>query len=206
MKPIKLLGPVIASTLLLLGACSTITLVEARKKTDIGGAFSVESPVAWNRVSNRDLEMWTVDAFNLQRIVFTKGVSVGDPVFPVKGSARKPVDQAKLPKFNKDMTPIELVEAFETSMIQNGAKKMEVTRIQPTKVGGGDGFNFVFEFITEDGLEMQGKGLGTVRNERLYLAAYLGARMYFYGKHEKDVDAIFQSIEFGPEGKGFSIF
>lgn len=196
---------IVAAVFALVSACTSISLVEPEKRVEIGNAFSVASPITWNKFSDFDLEYWTVDAPSLQHIVYVKGVKPGDAVFPVRPTRDNPVDTGKLPKFRKDMTAIEVVEAFETCMIRDGAEKMEISEIRPEKVGLQDGFRFEFTYETKNGLEMQGFGLGVIRNEELYLALYRGTRMYFFSKHREDAEAVFRSIEFPPEQKGFSL-
>lgn len=176
---------------LLLAGCERYTLV-APGTVEVGSDLVVASPIQWNRERDGSTEMWTVNGPALEELRFVKGLEDGDRLF-------SGTDAKKLPAFSPKMTPVEVQEFFEQSFQRAGVPTLSVTGLRPAKFGDGDGFRFEFTYALEDGLEREGFAVGAVRAEKLYLIVYSGTKLYFYGKHKADAEAIVASARLRTE-------
>ncbi len=170
----------------LIAACAQYTLVKP-ERVSIGGAYTVESQIFWSKVTKGKTEIWTVDGPLLQELRFVKGLEEGGKLFRGK-------DRDKMPPFNSKMTAIEIKEFFEASLAFVNVPQVKTANLRPENFGNVPGFRFEFTFATQDGLEKQGFVVGAVKDEKLYLIVYNGARLHYYGKHKEDVERLIHSI------------
>ena len=171
----------------LLNACAQITLVEP-KRQKIGGAFSVEPQIAWNRIPADKIEVWTVDGVGLQAVRFFKGIKDQETLF-------KSEEDAKLPVFRADMTPSDVMELVVDTLSRSGASQVEARGLRPADLGDAPGFRFEFAFLDADGLEGDGLASGAVIDNRLFMILYTGSRIHYFPKHKDHVDKLLQSVE-----------
>lgn len=173
-----------------LAACQSYTLVSA-DRVDIGGAFSVDPQVDWNKTKTLGIEMWTVDGPRLQKLHFAAGIGDGEPLYDLPG---KDQDET-MPAFRTSLSLSELVEFVTTSMTRAGAGQVEPLNIRPTSVAGVDGVRFELSFLSLEGLEQDGIVLAWVMDEELSVIIYSGARRHYFPKYVDDVERMIQSIE-----------
>lgn len=168
------------------GCVAGFTLIEPRR-TAIGDLYTVEPQIAWSSIKRGKVELWTVDGPALEAIRFVSALSDGDPLF--EGG-----DKEKKPQFKKGMTATEIVEFIVDSVAPQGAEKVEARGLRPEKFGNAQGFRFEIQFVTTQGLEVQGLVVGAVVKEKLHLVMYSGARAHYYQKHKDHVERIIESI------------
>ena len=104
-------------------------------------------------------------------------------------------DEEKLPKFKAGMTPLELRELFEASLMAADAQSVKVTQLKPSNFGKLSGFSFEYNYKTKKVLEMKGIGLGVVHKYVFYALSYFGPKLYYFDKHKDEVETIFNSIK-----------
>jgi len=172
--------------LLLLYGCATYSLVEA-KRTTIGDLYTVDPQISWSSVSQGKIELWTVDGPSLQAIRFVKGLEDGEYLFKGK-------EEEKAPKFNRRMSPSEIVEFVVDNLTAVGAQDVKAANLRPEKFGNHQGFRFQLTFASKEGLEEEGFVVGAVVKERLLLIMYTGVKAHYYPKHKEHVERIVQSI------------
>ena len=170
----------------LIAACVQYSLLKP-EKVAIGDVYTVDSQIAWNRMTEGKTEIWTVDGPLLQELRFIKGIEDGDALF--RGGAGK-----KLPPFKSKMTAIEIKELFETSLVQFGVARLKTLNLRPESFGKVAGFRFEFTYVLKNGLEKQGFALGAVIAELLHMIIYTGTRLHYYPKHKDDVERLVRSI------------
>ncbi len=171
---------------LLVTACAEYSLVKPVKVL-IGGAYSVDAQIAWNKKTEGKTEIWTVDGPLLQELRFIKGIEDGDALF--RAGAGK-----KLPPFKSKMTAIEIKELFEASLVHFGVARLKTLNLRPMSFGKVAGFRFQFTYVLNTGLEKQGFALGAVIAEKLHMIIYTGTRLHYYPKHKDDVERLARSI------------
>ena len=176
-------------------------LVEPTKR-DMGGSYTVEPQIAWNRSTQGKLEIWTVDGPLLSAIHFFNGIDDGMFLFQFYGPAS---DKEKLPRFNKNMTASEVQEFVVDSMMAPYSRRLigpnmigtgvQAMHLKPWKFGSHPGFRFDIAFLSEEGLEYEGFAVGTIRDNKLFLICYSGTREYYYPKYRETAEQIIASIE-----------
>ena len=178
---------------LVLAACSQFTLIEPGR-IEVGGVYTVQPGIAWNRSKAGKRHLWTVDGPLLQDLFFINGLEQGDPLFRGGALARMAGKKKKKPVFSSDMTAIEIKEFIEASFVLNSYAALKTTRLRPIKFGTAPGFRFEFTYALKEGLEKRGFAVGMVRRKRLHLILYRGTRLYYFGKYEAEVERIIRSI------------
>ncbi|MEE8187602.1 MAG: hypothetical protein V3T80_00195 [Kiloniellales bacterium] len=181
----------IAVLLLALSACAQYSLVEA-KKQEIGGAYTVEAQIAWNKSSEGKLEIWTVDGPSLNAVRFFKGLGDGDALFKIP---RKTKEEAKLPTYRSGMTPNDVMDLVADSVARIGANDVQTRNLRPIDFGGNPGFRFEVTFYSSDGLELDGLVAGAIVEEKLHMIMYTGARLHYFPKYKEDVERLIGSVE-----------
>jgi hypothetical protein len=196
---IKNRGIILLAIVFLLSACAHYTLVEPAKR-DMGGGYSVEPQIAWNRSVQGKVEIWTIDGPALEAIHFFNGIDDGQTLFPAYGKQKE-----KLPKFKKDMTANEVLEFIVDSIMAPGIQSpvgpnmkgtgAQTIHLRPFKFGTHPGYRFELSFLSQEGLEYEGFVVGTIKDDKLYLICYTGTRQYYYPKYKESVEQIIASID-----------
>ncbi len=181
----------IAVLLVTLAGCAQYSLVEA-KTQNIGGAYTVEAQIDWNKHAEGKVETWTADGPGLEALRFFKGLDDGDALFirPV-GTAK----EIRFPAYRAGMTASEVMEFVVESLGRAGAANLEARGLQPAQFGAVPGFRFELTFATAQGLEMSGLAAGAVIEDKLHLILYTGARIHYFPKYREDVERLLGSIE-----------
>ena len=197
---IKNRGIILPAIVFLLSACAHYTLVEPAKR-DMGGGYSVEPQIVWNRSAQGKIEIWTIDGPALAAVHFFNGIGDGQNLFPFYGKSTR---KAKLPKFNKNMTASEVQEFIVDSMLAPYRRSLvgpnmigtgvQTFHLRPYKFGSHPGFRFELSFLSEEGLEYEGFVVGAIKADKLYLICYSGTREYYYPKYKETAEQIIASI------------
>ncbi len=181
----------IAVLLIALAACAQYSLVKATAQK-IGGAYTVEAQIDWNKHAEGKLEWWTVDGPGLEVLRFFKGLDDGDALFTRPAGMAKGI---KFPTYRAGMTASEVMEFVVESLGRAGAADLEARGLQPAQFGSVPGFRFELTFATGSGLEMRGLAAGAVIEDALHLILYTGTRVHYFPKYRDDVERLLGSIE-----------
>jgi hypothetical protein len=187
-------------SLLLLSACVTpYALVEPRRQT-VQEQFTVEPGSGWNRVGRPgfegQVELWTRDGTALNTLLFVPGIGDDQPLF---ARARGPAAPAgeKPPVYRRSMTALEIDELFRASVaLSFDTAIVATTHLRPATLGGVDGFRFETRMLGQDEVERHGVAIGAVRDGKLYLLWFQGARLHYYERFLPEVERLFASVRF----------
>lgn len=169
--------------------CAQYTLVENGKKIQVGDAFMLDTSINWSKHEAGDVETWTVDGPQLQRLVFFKGIPEGKPLVTVhegKGESA--------PVFHASMNSIEMMELVIATLARTGAHDVKVSDLRPHKLGVLEGFRFEFRYVTQQGLKYEGFVAGAQKNQKLFALMYIGTTLYHYEKHHQEVEKMLASL------------
>lgn len=187
----------------LVAGCTQYALVPPQQRVLVKDAFSVEPDMAWNRINEQGAfgpsrtETWTADGQMLNALTFFAGVEDGNPLFRQTAEQEK---RDKLPVFRSNMNStdiMELVEATYAKVVQTTLTKTR--ELRPAKFADADGFRFEMSLVGQDEIDREATATGTVRNGRLYLIFYQGARLHHYGLRQAQAERIIQTAKI--EGK-----
>jgi hypothetical protein len=177
------------SALLILSSCAAYTLVPPQAIAVSKAGMTVTPGTAWNKMPmtmglNAVAEVWTQDGPALNQLTFWAGLKQGDSLIKVpSGTGKKP------PLFKSAMLPQEVVEFVEKSYrVQTSSPMFAVTNLRPASFSGQQGFQFDFDFITQDEVRRKGRAAGAVKNGLLYLMVYEGAAVYYFDRNLAEFD------------------
>jgi hypothetical protein len=174
-------APVLANSLVAPGPRSKI----ARS------SFAASPNSEWNRLSARDgrnVETWTIDGPQLNKVTFYGGIEVGRPLFREQDRRNRP-----LPRVTPNMLITDIPALLETSYrSQFSVSRMTIDSQEPSQVGGHAGVRFTYSFVRQDDeVERKGEGVGAVVGDRLFLVTYEAPAIYFF---DRDIERFRQLV------------
>jgi len=159
---------------------------------DVGHGIEVSRQAAWTVQEigpprGKHQYIWTVDGFALNEMVFTTGISRGDPIFP------DPQDDYDLPVYHATMLPDEVMELVAASLRKFGYQQLRTDSLHPVPFGTATGFRFSFTYTTDDGLEMKGTAVIAQRGG-LDVILFTAPTEYYFDHYLPMVEDVFASI------------
>ena len=205
MRSHKLLAPILALALFSgaateasaqfgLGGFNYFSLVRPRAQTVAGGRMVVTPGIPWNRMprGRYDIpreENWTLNGPALDGISFIAGVENNKRIVV---QWRK--EDRKVPDFRADMTPQEIADMIESYyMIRGGSVEFNTTGLRPRTFMGQPGFQLDYTHLGGDELRRQGRAVGAVINQRLYLILFDAAQMHYFPAGIQEFERIVES-------------
>ena len=148
-------------------------------------AFAASPTSEWNRLSareGRNVETWTIDGPQLNKVNFFGGIEVGRPLFREANRRNQP-----LPRVTANMLITDIPALLESSYrSQFAVSRMSIDSQIPETIGGHQGIRFTYCFVrTDDQVERRGEAVGAVVGNRLYMVTYEAPAIYFF---EKDLE------------------
>jgi hypothetical protein len=145
-------------------------------------SISVSPDGEWNRLSIRagkNVETWTVDGPELNRVTFYGGIAVGQPLLRETDKKNKP-----LPRVTANMLITDIPALLETSYrTQFQAAQVSIDTQEPAVVGGRSGIAFTYSITRpDDEVLRKGEAVGAIVGDRLYLVTYEAPAIHFFDK------------------------
>lgn len=175
-----------ASLMIAAPMCLANSLVSPGPRPGIAKSrLSATSADEWNKLSRKDgsnVEIWTIDGDDLNKVTFFGGIPVGKPLLREIDKKRRP-----LPKVADNMLITDIPALLEsTYRSQFAVNQMEIGSQEPALLDGNKGIRFTYSFTrADDEVQRQGEGVGAVVGNQLYLVTYEAPALYFF---DKDVD------------------
>ncbi len=170
--------------------CAQYMLVENGKRIPVGNAFKVDTSINWSKSESGDIETWTVDGPQLQRLVFLKGIPDGKPLFKVPPEEKS----ESAPAFHSSMNSLELMELVVATLARTGGHDVKTSDLRPYKLGSLEGFRFEFRYVTKQGLRYEGFVAGAQKEQKLFGIMYVGTALYHFEKHHQEVEEMLASL------------
>lgn len=198
----KTLKAVAVGMTLSLSGCVAYSIVPPAPTSVGKGSMTVTPTSAWNKVPsfmsatggasiNPKAEVWTLDGPMLNQLTFYGGIKSGEGLFKLPSRA-----DTKAPLFNATMLPQEVVEFVEKSYrVQTASPIFNITNLKPTTFSSLQGFQFDFDFTTQDEVRRKGRAAGAVKNGLLYLIVYEGATVHYFDRNLAEFDSLISSAQ-----------
>ena len=160
----------------------------------VARAMTVVPTVRWNRAQRtyNDIsreENWTLNGPYLDNLTFIGGLESGRAI--VRSQRRQ---ERQVPRFRADMSPQEIASMIETFYrVRGGSVRFEMNALAPRTFLGQPGFQFDYSHLDGSEVERQGRAVGTVVNNRLYLALLDGTRMHYFPAALPEFERIVES-------------
>ena len=170
------------------------TLVQPRERK-VARTMRVTPTIRWNRAprSPYDIgreENWTLHGAPLDTLSFIGGLESGRPL--VRWQRRQDIRQ--VPNFRADMTPPELASMIESYYrIRAGSVSFTMTGLQPRSFLGQPGFQFDYEHLGGNELTRQGRVVGAIVGQRLYMVLFDAPKSHFFAEIIPEVERIVDS-------------
>lgn len=165
------------------------------KEHDVARTLRVTPTMRWNRAPRTTYDIgreenWTLNGPMLDSLTFIGGLESGNPL--VRRQRRRDIRQ--VPDFRADMTPPEIASMIESFYrIRAGSVRFEMTGLQPRAFLGQPGFQFDYTHLAGDELERQGRVVGAVIGNRLYMILFDAARLHYFPAAIDEVERIVES-------------
>jgi hypothetical protein len=156
-------------------------------------ALGLDPGIAWNRAigptSGPSTETWTIDGMLLDSVTILAAVPDGKPLALLRGESTD-----KLAPFHKTMTASEVMDLFEASFsAEMKTTVLETRNLRPVAFGGAEGFRFEASYTGENEVESEMAVAGAIRDGKLYLLVYRGARLHYFPKYLPEFEGIVAS-------------
>jgi hypothetical protein len=167
------------------------TLIQPRER-DVARTMRVTPTMRWNRLPRSVTEIpreenWTLHGLTLDSLTFIGGLENGRPL--VRWQRRQ--DLRQVPNFRADMTPPEIASMIESFYrIRAGSVSFNMTGLQPRTFLGHPGFQFDYEHLGGNELTRQGRVVGAVIGQRLYMILFDAPKSHFFGAIVPEVERI----------------
>jgi hypothetical protein len=172
-----------------LGGCAQYLPVEKGERIQVGNAFAVATSINWSKQETGNIEGWTVDGPQLQRLVFLKGIPDGKPLI---GFTEGEGECALC--FHSSMTSVEIMELFLANLTRTGAHGLKAYDLRPSSFGAIEGFRFEFQYATRQGLKYKGLIAGAQKDQKLFAFMYVGTALYHFDKHRLEIERMLASL------------
>jgi hypothetical protein len=170
------------------------TLIQPREH-EVARTMRVTPTIRWNRVPRTVTEIpreenWTLHGITLDSLTFIGGLENGRPL--VRWQRRSDIRQ--VPNFRADMTPPEIASMIESFYrIRAGSLSFNMTGLQPRSFLGQPGFQFDYDHVGGNELNRQGRVVGAVIGQRLYMILFDAPKSHFFPTIIPEVERIIDS-------------
>lgn len=193
----KLLAVVLAFGLL--AACTTFSGAPASEQQQIGGVLRVQPTVLWSVAKKGNNQTWTLNGTALEAVAFFTNIKDGSPFRANLNDALTVASTSadkSAPKFTKDMTAPDVVDLYESELVDQGYSQIEIRSLRPHKISGLDAFRFEYSAFNSSGLAKKGMAIGLIDAEKgLNLVVYEAAAEHYYDASLEAAEGILESIE-----------
>jgi hypothetical protein len=176
-------------TLLALGGCANVTMVESNKAVALGNGLSVTARSPWNQISG-DHVVWTTQGANVDSVHFITGVKSGQPVVKIAG-----LDSKSQSVFDGKMLPNDIQDLIVTTLTRQGYQNVRTGALAPCPFGAATGFCFDLSFNTPEGLEMKGMVMARKQSDMLDAFLFQAPGEYYFTHLQPAVKDVFASVQ-----------
>jgi hypothetical protein len=165
------------------------------REHDVARTMAVTPTMRWNRTPRtlNDIpreENWTMHGLPLDGLTFIGGLEDGRPL--VRWQRRRDIRQ--VPNFRADMTPPEIASMIESFYrIRAGSVSFTMTGLQPRNFLGQQGFQYDYEHLGGNEVARQGRVVGTIVGNRLYMILFDAPKRHFFPQILPEVERIVES-------------
>lgn len=158
----------------------------------------VTSTIRWNRAQRTytDIpreENWTLNGPLLDNLSFIGGLESGKAF--VRYQRR---EERQVPRFRADMSPPEIASMLETFFrVRSGSVEFRMTGLEPRTFLGHPGFQIDYTHLDGDEVERQGRAVGAIVDNRLYMALLDATRIHYFPTALPEFERIVDSARLG---------
>ncbi len=161
------------------------------------GSMKVDLKSDWNAIPFRSgkvkqAKVLTKDGPQLNAVYLFPDMKDGDSLM------RQWRKEYPVPKFDRNMSDLELTEFLTESLLKGGGyAAINLTDIRPDVYRAEDAIRFDLTGRTTAGLNVEGRALMSVIDDKLNIILFIAPSEYYAAKDRAEVDAIFNSVAGG---------
>jgi len=164
----------------LAGCFPTYQLVTAEETHVAGSELVVKPGNEWNKLPQSPNqtewdETWTLNGPLLDAMSFVGGLPDGKSLL-----TQKKKDDRKVPVFQADMSPQDLVSMLEASYRVRGITVFDIESVNPADFLGGKGVRVHFKYAPNDGISKKGVCVARVVDKKLYVVKLEGVSSHYF--------------------------
>lgn len=172
------------------------SLIAAGPTAKIAKSIAASPDGEWNKLrfsGGPNVEVWTRDGDNLNKVSFFGGVPAGMPIYRETNKKKAP-----LPKVDGAMLLPDIPLLLEsTYRARYQVNRMSIDGQDVAIAGGKQAVRFTYSYVRdEDGVERKGEAVGTMVNKKLYLVTYEAPAIYYFGKDLEAYHKIVDTLKF----------
>ena len=177
----------------LAGCFPTYQLVPAEETHVAGSQLVVKPGNEWNKLPHSPAqtewdETWTLNGPLLDSMSFVGGLPDGKSLL-----TQKKKDDKKVPVFQADMTPQDLVSMLEASYRVRGITVFDIESVNPADFLGGKGVRVHYKYAPNDGISKKGVCVARVVDEKLYVVKLEGVSRHYFDAAVPEFDQMVAS-------------
>ena len=173
---------------LFLAGCGTVRKMESGSHT-IGERLAVSIDGSWNHLDFpgiKPAQVWTMEGIAVDELLIYSGIKDGQMMHAEGATGGKQQNFV----FRSTMQTEAIVAMLEGVMSRDNSV-FKLTRLEPYRFGGRQGFRFEYERIRKvDNVQLLGVGFGAVDRGELFALIYHAPRLTFFPRHRAQVEAI----------------
>ena len=149
-----------------------------------------KAPIDSTPLARSSSRTWTQEGLSNDRLIIIPRVAEGESIL------ENDSDLAVLPVFRADMSPEEIAELVESSIVnlfEGGQAVVGSSNLRPQGFGAQSGFMFDVTATDPDGTEYRGSVGTFVDDNEMYMVIFLAADPPYYDKYAERADAIIKS-------------
>jgi hypothetical protein len=166
----------------------------AAEETHVAGSQLIVKPGnEWNRLPQTSAqtkwdETWTRNGPLLDAVSFVGGLPDGKSLL-----TQKKKDDRKVPVFQADMTPEDLVSMLEASYRVRGITVFDIETVEPADFLGGKGLRVHYKYAPNDGISKKGVAVARVVDQKLYAIKLEGVSSHYFDASVPEFDQMVAS-------------
>ncbi|HEX8057239.1 MAG TPA: hypothetical protein VF481_11295 [Novosphingobium sp.] len=159
-------------------------------------SIATSSTGEWNRLSRTDganVEVWTRDGDNLNKVSFFGGIAAGTPLYKERDRKNMP-----LPRVSPNMLLPDIPVLFEaTYRSQYKVNQMTIDSQDVAMIGGKQAIRFTYSYVRgEDEVQRKGEAVGAIVKGKLFMVNYEAPAIYFFDKDLTEFRHIVETLKF----------
>lgn len=156
-----------------------------------GSRLTLNSEMEWTRISDRRMQVWTIDGELLNRLYLIPAVREREYIFLGSRQTKRRPDG---PFFKPGMRADELRDLIVDGLLASGAINVSASNLRPVAFGDREGLRFELTLANQEGLKYQAMAAAFEHDRELSLAIFMAPGEYYYSRDAQKVDRMLDTL------------
>jgi len=156
-----------------------------------GSHLTLNSEMEWTRLSDRRMQLWTIDGELLNRLYLIPAVREREYIFLGSRQTKRRPDGAF---YKPGMRADELRDLIVDGLLASGAINVSASDLRPVMFGEHEGLRFELTLANQEGLKYQAMAAAFEHDRELALAIFMAPSEYYYPRDAQKVDRMLDTL------------